>query len=206
MRRCVVAHAEAVRQIRGTRTDTIMVTLTYRADAEHSPRQVSRALHCVRQYCRRRGVPVAHQWVIETTQAGRPHYHVLLWVPRGFRFPKFDEAGWWPHGSTRIELARRAVGYLVKYASKGFDGKLPFGCRLFGTGGESQAAFARHRAGLPWWLNKAAAPGERVRRVAGGWIEVTTGRFFDSPYVVRFLRSASGNVILDVSERVRPDG
>jgi hypothetical protein len=122
---------------------------------------------------------------LELTKKGVPHYHLLLWVPLDFRFPKPDDQGWWPHGSTRIERAEKAAGYIVKYASKGdVENPIPHGARLFGTGGEPAAALARHRACLPRWLRVKVATG-RARRVTGvGWLAVDTGEIFQSPYIV----------------------
>jgi hypothetical protein len=60
-------------------------------------------------------------WVIEWTKAGKPHYHVLIWLPQLAKLPKPDQAGWWSKGMTRTERIRAAgVGYIAKYASKPF--------------------------------------------------------------------------------------
>ena len=98
-----------------------MVTLTYREDVEWSPRQVSGYLKCVREWARRKDIFIHYVWVLELTKRGRPHYHVLFWLPKGVSMPKADKQGWWKHGMTRSEWAHSPVGYLCKYTSKGID-------------------------------------------------------------------------------------
>ena len=98
-----------------------MVTLTYRDDVDWSPRQVSNYLKCVREWARRKGIFIHYVWVLELTKRGRPHYHVLFWLPKGVSMPKADKQGWWKHGMTRSEWAYSPVGYLCKYTSKGID-------------------------------------------------------------------------------------
>ena len=80
-----------------------MVTLTYREDVEWSPRQVSGYLKCVREWARRKDIFIHYVWVLELTKRGRPHYHVLFWLPKGVSMPKADKQGWWKHGMTRSE-------------------------------------------------------------------------------------------------------
>lgn len=188
MRRVVVAHCEAVRTIHGFRSDAVMATLTYAPGVEWNKRQVSRYVDQTVKWAARRGVKIRYQWVVELQRRGAPHYHVLFWVPHGFKLPKPDESGHWPHGMSRIELARKAVGYLVKYATKGDDSmSFPHGARLFGCGGEPCARHPAHRAGLPRWLDVAATPGEHLDRVAGvGWVERETGAAHRSPFSMLF--------------------
>src|SRR5690606_16986167 len=107
---------------------------TYRPDAAWRPEHISQALAAWRKEMR--GRRLRYVWVLELTKAGKPHYHVMVWLPAGVLLEKPDRSGAWPHGMSRIEWARNAVGYLVKYASKGTDGiNLPRGARLFGVGG-----------------------------------------------------------------------
>jgi len=186
MRRCTVAHAEACRTVLGHRVEAIMATLTYRPGEDWNRRQVSRYVDATIKWAARRKVRLRYQWVIELQQRGAPHYHVLWWVPHGFRLPKPDAQGHWPHGSSRIELARRAVGYLVKYATKGDDSMaLPRGGRLFGCGGEPDARLPKHRASLPKWLDDRATPGASLVRAPGaGWVERETGLCHRSPFSI----------------------
>ena len=68
-----------------------------------------------------KGIFIHYVWVLELTKRGRPHYHVLFWLPRGISMPKADKQGWWRHGMTNTVPARSPVGYLCKYTSKGID-------------------------------------------------------------------------------------
>ena len=205
MRRVVVASAEAAAgsiQRQGARVAPIMVTCTYRPGVEWRKEHISGLLHVMRQYAHRRGVRLRYQWVLELTQRGVPHYHVLLWTPAKFRFPRPDSAGWWPHGSTRIELARRPVGYMVKYASKGMDpeiaGEIPTGARIFGVG--NAAGAERHevgRARLPAWLQEVTAFEQRPRRVVGvGWVCPDTGKVYQSPFRFDLVRGEGGRYVV----------
>jgi len=166
-----------------------MLTLTYRADVAWDGRHVSECLRNVRQWLKRRGVACRYVWVLETTKAGKPHYHVVIWLPLGVKIPKLDLAGWWPHGMTRMEWARCAVGYISKYVSKGQEGvKLPFGARMYGVGGLTGEALAEARWwALPVWLRDSVKIGEKVRRrVGGGWLNHDTGELLRSPWRVIF--------------------
>lgn len=194
MRRVVVAHCEAVRDLHGFRTDAIMVTLTYRPGEPWNKRQVSRYVEATVKWSARRGIRIKYQWVVELQARGAPHYHILFWVPHGFKLLKPDDAGHWPHGSSRIELARKAVGYLVKYSTKGGDdGALPHGARLFGTGGEPCARHPAHRAGLPRWLDAIATPESHLDKVPYvGWVERSTGAIHHSPYSMAFHYTPTG--------------
>jgi hypothetical protein len=123
---------------------------------------------------------------------------LLVWLPEGVKLPKPDQAGWWTHGMSRIERARNAVGYLVKYASKcDSSGEFPKGARLFGVGVSGamqetrQERTGNHRAGLPRWLRESTT-GRCSRRVGGVWIERESGREFASPFQVRCSRDAWG--------------
>jgi hypothetical protein len=168
-----------------------MVTCTYAADQDWSPGDIARFTHCVRQWMRRRGLRFRYDWVIELTKAGRPHYHVLIWLPQLVRLPKPDHAGWWSKGMTRIERVRtRGVGYIAKYASKQFHGDtaggdgIPFprGARLSGGGGLERAATAEYRWWLaPRWL-RARLSLQNVRRANGGYL-TDSGELILSPWV-----------------------
>ena len=58
-------------------------------------------------------------WVAELTKRVRVHYHVAMWVPKTVYLPQSDTCGWWPYGMTRTETARKPIGYIMKYVSKG---------------------------------------------------------------------------------------
>lgn len=174
----------------GCRWKAAMVTLTYRPGRVYTPRDVSEFLKRVRQWAARRSFDLRYVWVMELTKAGVPHYHVVLWLPKGVTLPKPDKQGWWPHGLTRIEWARNAVGYVAKYASKGgtLDG-IPPGARICGSGGLTPIA----RNERAWWLSPAWvrsrwSPADRPRRarLGGGWISTVSGEWLPSPWRVGF--------------------
>jgi hypothetical protein len=131
-----------------------MLTLTYRPEVDWDGRHVSDCLRHSRQWLKRRSIGFRYVWVMETTKAGKPHYHVVVWLPLGIKLPLLDLQGWWPHGMTRMEWARSAVGYVSKYVSKGEEGAaLPFGARMYGVGGLEGIALDEARWWtLPGWL------------------------------------------------------
>ena len=176
-------HEETTRG--GFRFRVAMLTLTYRPDVSWDARHVTQCIKRIRAYLRRRGHACRYVWVLENTKAGKPHYHVLLWLPRGLTLPKPDKRGWWPHGLTRIEWARNAIGYLAKYASKGSGGHpFPKGARLHGSGGLSASA----RAERAWWLAPSwvrehfSLEMRPARAPGGGWISRVTGEWLPSPW------------------------
>ncbi|MCB1758323.1 MAG: hypothetical protein KDI68_00895 [Gammaproteobacteria bacterium] len=162
-----------------------MLTLTYRPEADWEAKQITRCVKALRVWMERRGHPLRYVSVLELTRAGKPHYHLLIWLPRGLSLPKPDKRGWWCHGWTRIEWARNALGYIAKYASKGTSGgKFPKGARLTNSGGLTR----RSRFERAWWL----APGwvreqftvedRPVRAPGGGWVSRVTGDWLPSPW------------------------
>lgn len=174
-----------------------MLTLTYRAGIEWDRRHVSACVRHVRQWLKRRLVSLRYVWVAEIQEvrkAKQPefhcvHYHLVVWLPVGVRLPMLDLRGWWPHGMTKMEWARCAVGYVSKYVSKGGDGmNLPAGARMYGVGGLEGEALAEARWwALPGWLRSEVELGQAVRRrVGGGWFDVETGKAFSSPWRVVF--------------------
>jgi len=178
----------------GFRGRWAMLTLTYRDDERWVAKQVTELLKCLRQYATRCGFAARYTWVLELTKRGRPHYHVLVWLPKGRTLPKPDKQGWWKYGMTRIEWARNAVGYLAKYASKGDDydlRTLPRGARLSGFGGLSDNGRIELRWWkLPGWLRAQWSEICNVRRIKGGHVNRDTGEFLASPFRVIFLGGA----------------
>jgi hypothetical protein len=169
-----------------------MLTLTYRPDVDWAPGQVSGVVRHIRQWLRRKGHDMRFVWVQEFTKRGRPHYHLLLWLPLGLTIPKPDKQGWWPCGMTKIEWARNAVGYIAKYASKGDSLVQPAkGARMHGNGGLTGDALIEQRWWkLPGWLRHDVKPSDRVRRAlpgaGGGFIHPDSGEVYRSPWVVFF--------------------
>lgn len=191
MRRAVINAADEIQKEvsqGGNRPRTAMLTLTYRWTFGWRPRHINEMLAHCRKWLARRGWPLRYVWVAELQARGAVHYHIVIWLPRGLTLPKPDKQGWWPHGSTRIEWARKPVGYLTKYATKGFDTEFPKGLRLHGRGGLDQ----EQRDRVSWWLlpryvrEYFTEVGARVARagrfggIYGGWMERTTGEWIPS--------------------------
>lgn len=177
----------------GFRGRWAMLTLTYRDSEKWVSKQVTELLKCLRQYAKRRGFEARYTWVLELTQRGRPHYHVLVWLPKGRTLPKPDKQGWWKYGMTKIEWARNAVGYLAKYASKGIEdfSRIPSGARLSGFGGLNQQSRIELRWWkLPGWLRKVWNEVCDVGRVPGGYVQRSTGHFLASPFRVVWIGGA----------------
>lgn len=167
-----------------------MLTLTYRPDANWQPMQVTGVLKCIRKYLTGKAIEFRYVWVQEFTKRGRPHYHVLIWLPFGISLPKPDKRGWWPHGMTKIEWARNAVGYIAKYASKGDSLVQPAkGAHMHGNGGVTGDALLELRWWkLPAWARETVEPADRCkRRRGGGLIIPETGEVLESPWLVLFL-------------------
>lgn len=179
----------------GFRGRWAMLTLTYREGCDSLPRHISGLLQCIRVYLRRagltrRGSGLRYVWAFELTKRLRPHYHLLIWLPRGVTLPKPDKRGWWQHGLTRIEWARNAVGYLAKYASKfsaDVAAAMPKGFRTHGVGGLRDEG----KRELRWWkspLDAREALGlfADIRKTLGGYADKVTGLVWPSPWHVVF--------------------
>lgn len=185
----------------GTRYLPVMLTLTYAHDGQWQQRHIADLMKHVRQWMGRRGALCRYAWVMELTKAGRPHYHVMFWLPKGLSLPKPDKRGWWSHGSTRVERARSAVGYMAKYCSKGDQSSsFPEGARIHGAGGLEPAA----RNERSWWLCPAWVrerwpdPAYRPRVcTGGGWHSLETGEWEPSPYIVSFK---SGSLFIQLRD------
>ena len=154
-----------------------MLTLTYADIAGWKPQHIKELLRHLRQYLKRRGHAFRYVWVAELQERGAMHYHIVIWLPRGVTLPKPDKRGWWPHGSTRIEWARKPVGYIAKYASKtnSKGGAMPRGARLYGIGGLERPD--RHERS--WWMlpqyireysPEPRENGPAKRAKGGGWL------------------------------------
>lgn len=165
-----------------------MVTLTYRNDDAWQAEHVTAVMNHVRNWLKRRAIEARFVWCMELTKRGRPHYHVLVRLPRGFTIPKPDKQGWWPWGMTRVEWARNAVGYVAKYASKATPEAmvaLPKGARTHGVGGLSKEG----KRELRWWkapqfARDAFGPVADIAKVLGGYVDRTAGLFLASPWHV----------------------
>ena len=204
----VAARAIEVRNVDLERPRCVMVTLTYAgSNADWRPEHISDFVRAAREWLRRRHVPMRYVWVAELQGRGVIHYHVALWLPEGVELPKPDEwfmrrlrgpaqpaageCAWWPHGMSRIETARRAVPYLMKYLSKGNEAcgaALPERARSHGRGGLG----AQWRAVMRWlsypaFVQARADVCDRWRRVTGGGWASPCGEWFASEWRRSFV-------------------
>lgn len=189
MRRSVLTTARLFQTCpvrRAHRYRVAMLTLTYREEVEWCASHVRDLLGHIRKHCARLGVRVRYLWVAELTKRGRMHYHILFWLPKGLTLPKPDKRGWWPHGSTRIEWAKKAVGYIAKYASKADPLTLwhfPKGARISGSSSlDFSDACCRRWWLLPQWARSAFAPSDDLRRAPGGGWVTSDGEWMPSPF------------------------
>lgn len=192
--RCSVLTAARLHVAQRPKWKCAMLTTTYAPGRDWAPGQISDLVRHIRQYLKRRGVEMRHVWVQEFMKSGRPHYHMLIWLPLGVTLPKPDKRGWWPFGWTKIEWVRYAVGYIAKYASKADSLHQPAkGARMHGSGGLTDEALLEQRWWkLPGWLRAEGGPmpSDRVKRAAtgtgGGFLHPETGEVYRSPYEVFF--------------------
>lgn len=172
-------------QAANVRYRSALITTTYRDGAAWDRRDISRLLTHYRKWAERRGAWVRYVWTLELTRKGRPHYHVVLFLPRGVTPPLPDKQGWWSKGCTNAQWARSPVGYISKYASKGTNGELPSGARLWGCSALGAAGRCRllwHLA--PFWLRRLIPHDEGVKRLKSWWVNATTGWSYLSPWVI----------------------
>jgi hypothetical protein len=119
-----------------------------------------------------------------------------LLVKRGTRIDKPDQAGWWVHGSTKIETARSQF-YILKYTGKEHQkmGNFPKGLRLFAVWISPRILKGLERwyfrvSTWPRWLaneasKKLISVGAPFGRLAGGgWF--IGDMEFRSPWIVEF--------------------
>lgn len=168
----------------------VCLTLTYKAAHMHQARDLSKFLKRVRAQIQRLypGVPFPYLSSLDraerdSTLDGMLHYHLVLWLPRGFRLEHDRLARWWSHGSTWTERCRNLRNW-VCYITKATSAVFPAGARLYGYGGLDLAGkYAVGRSGWPVWLTRLIPYGEHARRmVGGGWVHMETGAWFESPW------------------------
>ncbi|TSE21707.1 hypothetical protein Talka_00393 [Tepidimonas alkaliphilus] len=194
LRRNVWAAGRLLR-LSAPRDRVLFVTLTYdtrgtlgRGAHDWQPCHIKDALKRYRRWANGVGIRVRYVWVAELQQSGTMHYHLAIWVPRHVTMPKWDKAGpgrgpFWPHGMTRTEVARDAVGYLMKYMSKiGGHHDYPKGARIYGIGGLDQSlASIRSWLNLPEWCKALYGVGELITR-SGRRVVRQTGEVLASPW------------------------
>lgn len=151
---------------------TAMVTLTYRKDGMWRPEHVSELINHYRLWFKRHGggVEFHYVWVLEFTEIGRPHYHLVCWLPKGVKPPLPDKQGWWKHGMSQAIYATSPVGYIAKYASKGqgvLIRDLPQRMRLWGYGGLKMSERGPVSMALaPAWLRQLVHHESHVQKRA----------------------------------------
>lgn len=170
----------------------LMVTLTYSELDAWTPRDLSNCIKKMRLWAKDKGTTLRYCWVGELQQRGALHYHILIWLPWSVRLPHPDEAGWWPHGSTNVVLARSPIGYVTKYATKirskieGEGSSFPKGARMHGAGGlESDEREQRAHHLAPSWVREKGHWAAKFRPAkGGGWVSKLTGEWFKSPWSI----------------------
>lgn len=168
----------------GRKWRSVFVTMTYKPGVDWSPLHVTSFIKNVRMWAKRRGASMGYVWVAEMQRRGAVHYHAVIWIPASLRLPRPDKCGWWRHGTTNLQSVKRnAVGYLMKYVSKGIgsdDPDMPSGARVCGSGGlDAMARDEFHYWRLPRYVRENVQIGERCRRVpGGGWSSSWSGEVF----------------------------
>lgn len=160
----------------------VAMTLTYENLTEFSSKHISEFLGRLRRALKRMGHSLPYAWVLE--RASHLHYHLLLWLPRGYVLDLAKLSKWWPFGSTWVQSCRSVKAWGRYMAKLNSIAQLPKGARLYGYGGLDQdGKLAVSRAVLPRWLLALVPVGHRVRRCpGGGWVNIATGEIHCSPY------------------------
>ena len=190
LQRNVITSARLIQQdleATKTRFRACFLTLTY-GDTPWKPEHISQTLKLIRQYLKCRGHAFRYVWVLEPQpRSKKPHYHIIIWLPRGVTLPKPDKQGWWKHGFSKIEWARRPVGYIAGYASKAKEfGHFPKGARTHGSGGLTLAS----RIERAWWMaplwvrEKFTTIDHYPKKILGGWLSRLTGEVIESPWEI----------------------
>lgn len=194
MRRSILTTAQLIEQAFPTWVPWF-VTLTYRPEARWSARDLKRLIGGLRRWLGEKHVnwkPV-YVFKLELTKAGKEHYHLVVWLPKGVRMPFPDKAlpgartPWWLHGMSQVQKVRgrSACPYLAKYLSKEEVRSFKPHARMYGDGGLRGAFRDKKRWNrLPGWLRSQVTYSDRCRpMVGGGWVSATGSRFY-SPWEV----------------------
>lgn len=186
----------------GRKWRAVFVTLTYRPGVEWAPKHIASFLDNVRKWGTRQGVRLGYVWVAEMQRRGAVHYHAVFWLPARLQMPRPDGSrGWWKHGTSNVQSVKRnAIGYLMKYVSKGVGDypDLPSGARVCGSGGLDRMARNEFhywrlprfvRSGLEGETVGPLRPGElwdgrmrAFRAGGGGWCSRASGEVWRSEF------------------------
>ncbi|WP_225560942.1 hypothetical protein [Comamonas sp. CMM02] len=161
----------------------VAVTLTYVKDADFCARNLSQFFNCLRSKLKPTGHKPRYVWVLE--RSGALHYHLAIWLPRGFMLNHSDLTRWWPWGSTWTQRCRKVSGWIHYISKRSSKTDLPKGARAFGHGGvDEQAKQAVQQAMFPRWLKALLPPDAKVKRVPKvGWLDLSTGEVYESPWI-----------------------
>jgi len=160
----------------------VAVTLTYACDDDFCPKHITRFINSLRAKLKRQGHQLPYIWVIE--RAGVLHYHLALWLPKGFKLSCTELAKWWPWGSTWIAACRKVSAWIHYVSKRESKAELPSGARLFGCGGlDAQGKESVQYAMYPLWLKAVLPPNAKIKRVPKlGWVNVDTQEIYESPW------------------------
>ena len=157
------------------------ITLTYDSrgtlgNGAHTwtPDHIAETMVKYRRWCRRKGVPCRYTWVAELQTNGQVHYHLMAWLPRGVRMPRWDrpttyrgrqQMPFWSRGMSNRQPAKQGIAYLMKYLSKmGKYHEFPHGCRTHGAGGlDEHSRLLRQWYNLPQWVKNQYGVGDVFR-------------------------------------------
>ncbi len=158
------------------------VTLTYAHDADFCPRHITRFINCLRSKLKRRGYTLLYVWVLERAEV--LHYHLVLWLPRGFILSHADLMRWWPWGSTWTQSCRKVSAWIRYISKRESKDHLPISARAYGCGGlDESAKDSIQKDMLPRWLKTLLPAEAKVRRVPKvGWTDMSTGEIYESPW------------------------
>lgn len=161
----------------------VALTLTYSDSSKFAKNHLSSFLDGLRKRLKAMGHKLPYAWVLEC--GGQLHYHIVVWLPRGFIIDPAKLAKWWTWGSTWIATCRKVIAwarYMTKFKC---SSKLPRGAHTHGYGGlDEPGKTAVSRAGLPRWLLALIPAHTSARRCpGGGWRCISSGTIHRSPYV-----------------------
>lgn len=173
---------EQCRIARAKGTRAFAITLTYAENSQFAHDQISTFIHYFRKKLSSMGYKFQYVWTLEKATA--LHYHLTMWLPRGFRLTHKDLESRWPWGSTWI-AACKSVRAWVRYISKREDkDNLPTGAKIFSHGGlDHEGKEAVRRADFPHWLKSTLPTEAAPARVSGAWVDTGTGEIFECPWL-----------------------
>lgn len=159
----------------------VALTLTYRNGEQFAQKHVTGFVSHLRLKLKRMGHTLPYVWTLE--RASVLHYHLIVWLPRGFSVDHKSLERWWPWGSTWIEACRNVRGW-TRYIGKSEDKQnLPPRARIFGSGGLDEAGKAQvFTATLPYWLRVMEFCEVTITRWHRKWVNIETGEIFKSPW------------------------